>query len=415
MSDERLILDVHKAGATEKTRRLVTNIIPVQNAMPELQKNKLIEDALTRRTRELEFLQDGIRSIIDTEEKLIQTTNILALYKYNLQNDFIADLHRGLYTMLTRSGEYKFLDVKPVYEEDAETGKREIKSVNIYTKMDTLKKAAYGALVDDKGRALFGSTDIIQDANKKLLPLIYDDKVPMPRAFATFSAKQKDGSFKQVWISGYPLHIRKATRNLSDVIVVEMDTSYAPLKIDNNHFVADGQYIHEVAGLTAMLQFGKRLAGTGKKEAITAQTAKQIILTIQSACELSNILGISMTVNKSGRLNVIVRRNSIKDMIPGAVDTSNDAQGRKYTRINYKYVSDAIASAGLYYYKAIEATGIIGEIAKQKIFIPAVSNAAEFPCGDDYKNVVYLKAEKARGDCVEIGHTENKQLTLNGF
>jgi hypothetical protein len=305
--------------------------------------------------------------------------------------------------MLTRPSEHKFLDVKPVFEEDAETGKREMKSVYIYTKIDTLKKAAYGALVDDNGRALFGSTDIIQDANKKFLPLIYDDKVAMPRAFATFSAKQKDGSFKQAWINGYPLHIRKATRSLSDVILVELDTSYAPLKlVSGNRFVADGQYIHEIAGLTAMLQFGKQLIGETKGY-ITPQTAKKIIMTIQSACELNNILGIGIAVNKTGRLNVTVRRNGIKDMIPGAVEKSVDAQRREHTRINYKRVSDAIAQAGLYYYKAIEATGIIDEIAQQNIFIPATSKAAEFPQGDNYKNVVYLKAEKARGNAVEIG------------
>jgi len=405
--DELSLFNFHETGTTENTCRLITNIIPVRDAMPELQKNKLIEDALSKRTKELVFLQDGIRSVIDTPEKLIDTTSILAMYKYNLQNDFVADLHRGLYTMLTRPGEHKFLDVKPVFEENIKTGERELKSIYIYTKIDTIKKAAYGPLVDDNGRALFGSTDIIQDANKKLLPLIYDDKVAMPRAFATFSAKQKDGTFKQAWISGYPLHIRKATRNLSDVIVVELDTSYAPLKLESdNRFVANEQYIHEVAGLTAMLQFGKRLVSRKTKGYISPQTAKKIIMTIQSACELHNILGIGITANKTGRLNITIRRNSIKDMIPDAVDT------REYTRINYKRVSDAIAQAGLYYYKAIETTRIIDEIAKQKIYIPATSKAAEFPQGDNYKNVVYLKVERARGNAVDIGYAESGLLPL---
>ena len=403
MSDELSLLDYHETGTTEKTHRLITNIIPVQNAMPELQKNKLIEDALSKRTKELAFLQDGIRSVIDTPEKLTETTNILAMYKYNLKYDYIADLHRGLYTMLTRSGEYKFLDVKPIFSENIKSGKRELKSIYIYTKLDTIKKAAYGALVDDRGRALFNSTDIIQDANKKLLPLIYDDKVPMPRAFATFSAKQKDGTFKQAWISGYPLHIRKATHKLSDVIVVELDASYAPLKlVSGDQFVADGQYIHEVAGLTAMLQFGKRLIKAGTKGYITPQTAKQIIMTIQSACELNNILGVGVTSTKAGRLNVTVRRKSIKDMIPDAVEIRKN----NYEHIDYKRVSETIAQAGLYYFKAIETTGIIDEIASQNIYIPATNHAAEFPQGDKYKNIVYLKAEKVRGENIEITYTD---------
>jgi hypothetical protein len=401
MSDELTLFNFHETGAKEKTRRLITNIIPLSNIYPQLQRNKLIEDANSQRARELAFLQDGIRSVVDTPEKLAEVTNILAMFKFNLQHDFVADLHRGLYTMLTRPGEHKFLDVKPVFVENTETGKREMKSIYIYTKIDTLKKAAYGPLVDDKGRALFGSTHIIQDANKKLLPLVYDDKVPMPRAFATFSAKQKNGSFKQAWISGYPLHIRKATHNLSDTIVVEMDTSYAPLKIINDNFIADGQFIHEVAGLTAMLQFGKRLSGAGTKGEITAQTAKQIILTVQTACELNKILGIGTPINQSGRLNVTIRRNSIKDMIPDAV--VND-------RINYRRVSNAIAQAGLYYKLAIDKTGILDEISKETgghyIYIPATDRAAEFPQGDNYKNVVYLKAEKARGKDIEIGYED---------
>jgi hypothetical protein len=409
MSDELSLLNIHETGATEKTRRLITNIIPLSNAYPQLQRNKLIKDAKSQKTRELAFLQDGIRSVADTPEKLAEVTNILAMFKFNLQHDFVADLHRGLYTMLTRPEDHKFLGVEPLEGTDPVTGEKGIKSILIFTKQDTLKKATYGPLVDDNGRALFGSTDIIQAANKILLPLIFDDKVPMPRAFASFQSRQTDGSIKQAWVSGYPLHIRKATHNLSDTIVIEMDTSYAPLKISNGKFIADSQFIHEMAGLTAMLQFGKRLAKTGTKGAITAQTAKQIIMTIQTACELKLILGVGTTVNKSGRLNVTIRRNSIKDMIPGAVEKSVDAQRREYTRINYKRVSDAIAQAGLYYKLAIDKTGILDEISKETgghyIYIPATDRAAEFPQGDNYKNVVYLKAEKARGNIMEIGYT----------
>jgi len=401
MSDELSLFNFHESGVKEKTRRLITNIIPLSNVFPQLQRNKLIEDANSQKTRELAFLQDGIRSVADTPEKLANVTNILAMFKFNLQHDFVADLHRGLYTMLTRPGEHKFLNVEPLEGTNSETGERGIKSILIYTKIDTLKKAAYGPLVNDKGRALFGSTDIVQDANKKLLPLVYDDKVPMPRAFASFQAKQRDGSFKRAWISGYPIHIRKATRGLSDTIVIEMDTSYAPLKINNGKFIADGRFIHEVAGLTTMLQFGKRLSGAGTKGGITAQTAKQIILTIQTACELNQILGIGATLNTSGRLNVTIRRNSIKDMVPDAVQCE---------RINFKRVSEAIAQAGLYYKLAIDKTGILDEISKETgghyIYIPATHRAAEFPQGEKYKNVVYLKAEKARGRDIEIGYAD---------
>jgi hypothetical protein len=91
-------------------------------------------------------------------------------------------------------------------------------------------------------------------------------------------------------------------------------------------------------------------------------------------------------------------------MIPDAVE---------HERINYKRVSDAIAQAGTYYKLAIDKTGILDEISKETgghyIYIPATDRAAEFPQGDKYKNIVYLKAEKARGKGIEIGY-ENLRL-----
>ncbi len=93
-----------------------------------------------------------------------------------------------------------------------------------------------------------------------------------------------------------------------------------------------------------------------------------------------------------------------------------DKKKREHTRINYKRVSDAIAQAGLYYKLAIDKTGILDEISKETgghyIYIPATSKAAEFPQGDNYKNVVYLKAERARGSALDIGYTEREVLPL---
>ncbi|MDR0390002.1 MAG: hypothetical protein LBH73_08020, partial [Spirochaetaceae bacterium] len=79
--DDLSLFNFHETEATEKTHRLITNIIPISNIYPQLFKNNLLartDNLLTEKDRELAFLQDGIRSVADTPEKLLAVTNTLA-------------------------------------------------------------------------------------------------------------------------------------------------------------------------------------------------------------------------------------------------------------------------------------------------------------------------------------------------
>jgi hypothetical protein len=216
----------------------------------------------------------------------------------------------------------------------------------------------------------------------------------MPRATATLKkVPQSDGSEADAWISGEPLHIHRATKGLSDLVAIDLDAEIAPIKIEGGKVLADDQFIHNVAGLTAMLQLGKRYTDDEGK-GIKAKTAKTIILTMQAALELSRITGMGVHKNSTGRINITIRRAAVPGLVPGAMRD----MGKPTQRINYKEVSNAIAKAGQYFYKAIELTGIIDELedSSSPIYIPALDRGAEFPEGIPYKNVVYFKADPLR-------------------
>lgn len=144
-----------------------------------------------------------------------------------------------------------------------------------------------------------------------------------------------------------------------------------------------------------MLQLGKRYTDDKAGAGINAMTAKQIILTFQTGMELQRITGFGVAKNNCSRLNVTVRRAALPGMFPSAVIK----KGKPDERLNYKEISNTVAKAGQYFYKAVQLTGILNELEStaKPIYIPALECGAEFPEGINYKNVVYFKADRLRG------------------
>jgi hypothetical protein len=303
----------------------------------------------------------------------------------------IADMYTGLYTMLTR-GE-KFVEKRPIYSIN-ESGEKNLTAYRIITTIPTLYKAALGPLLESNARSLNGAYDIVHEAKKAIDPIIYG-KAPMPRATATLkNVLQPDGSTMDAWISGEPLHIHRATKGFSEFIAVDLDVDFAPVKIDaDGKVTADDQFIHNLAGLTAMIQLGKRYTDDAPGKGIKSQTAKTIILTIQAGIELSRITGMGVKKNSLGRLDITVRRASVPGLVPQAIQD----KGKPTQRINFKEVSNAVAKAGQYMLKAIEITGIKQELENMNpssaIYVPAWEHGAEFPAAPLYKHIAYLKAD----------------------
>jgi hypothetical protein len=223
-----------------------------------------------------------------------------------------------------------------------------------------------------------------------------DGKAAMPRATVSLKdIKKDDGEITDAWISGEPIHIHRMTKKLSDLVAVDLDTEFAPVKFEGNKIRAADQFINNVAGLTAMLQLGKRYCDEKDGKGINAMTAKQIILTFQTGMEIGRITGFGVKQNNSGRVNVTVRRAALPGMFPEAIRD----MGKPTERPNYREISNIVAKAGQYFYKALEMTDILEELEgyKTPIYIPALDRGVEFPDGIHYKNVVYFKADRLRG------------------
>jgi hypothetical protein len=226
-------------------------------------------------------------------------------------------------------------------------------------------------------------------------PSILYGKVPMPRATVTLKDVEKsDGSRGDVWISGEPIHIHRASQISSDLVAVDLDCEFAPVLIEGNKIRAADQFISNVAGLTAMLQLGKRHVDEewDSYTGINCNTAKRIILAIQAGIELGRITGLGVQKNSSNRINITLRRKALPNIIPDAIRYL----GKANERPNYQEVSSAVSKAGQYLYKAIEKTGILDMLneSAKAVYIPATQRGAEFPDEEPYRHVVYFKADR---------------------
>jgi hypothetical protein len=384
---DQISFDLYDLAKNHKGR-LITAIMPTAGVYPEAQKMKLLKEA-TESKRELQFLNNGVLSVLRTPNEILEAVHTFALFKFSREQNYIADMFTGLYTMLTR-GE-RFLGIEEINAKSLDTGKEKKSAIRIITTVETLHKAALGPLLTENARSIHGAYDITHEAKKAIDPII-NGKAPMPRATVTLkNVSMGDGTISDLWISGEPIHIhRHATSNM---VAVDLDCYFAPVKIENNRIVAGDQFLSSIAGLTSMLRLGKRYTDEGKCLGISSGTARKIILAIQMAMKFNSISGFGISKNTSGRINITVRRSELSNIVPEAVRDIGKPTERPY----YKEVSNAVAKAGQYIHKAIEKTGILDQLEafNTPIYIPATDKGAEFPDnkGEPYKNIVYFKAD----------------------
>jgi hypothetical protein len=111
----------------------------------------LINDAIkniTEHERQLAFYNGGIKSIIQNEDELFSVVRAISLFNFSREQDYIADMYTGIYSMLTR-GE-KFIETHPVYGVYPDTGEKYLSTYRIITTIPTLYKAALGRVHTNK-------------------------------------------------------------------------------------------------------------------------------------------------------------------------------------------------------------------------------------------------------------------------
>lgn len=388
---EQTLLNFDKTK--ENIQRQITAIVPTRNIHTETGRGRIAQDVKDGKrkpySKKTAFELEGVKGLISKDADALLVAASIARYKYSINNAYISDIGAGLYTMITtqRKGLY---DCREIGSKDPKTGKWEAFGARVIISLDTLYKAAFGALVDHNGRAIHGAGDIVDAAKDNIIPII-DGKVPMPRAYASVQKiNSQTGEKYEAVIEGEPIRVYRKVSGAKDALIIDLDYFFFPAieKGKDKGLKAADLYIHQVAGLTSFLQLGARIHRGGiKTGSIDVTTARKIILSAQAAYELRYFAPDIVKENQSGRINISLRRKAVGDLYPSAVDN----QGY----IRYKEFSNAVSLAGQYFNNAIEATGIKDDlIEKGKIIIPATEHGAEFP--KEYPQMIYIKADRVK-------------------
>jgi hypothetical protein len=383
VSAEQKLIGLDKTK--ENIPRLVTAIVPTRNIHTEAGRKRIAEQVKTGKREPYEVKQskfelEGVRGVIEKTEDALFYAASLARYKYSVNNAYISDIGAGLYSMVTTQGKglYEWYELS---SKSMKTGKISKTGARIICSLSTLRKAMFGPLVDRNGRAIAGTGDIVGDAWEKIVPIL-DGKVPMPRAYASINLPNDD---TEIVIEGEPIHVYRKLSGARDAFIIDLDYLFFPALEGNRGVKVKTQYLHQVAGLTSFLQLGSKIHSNGKQSGIGVMTARKIILVAQAACELEYFAPGIVKETKAGRINISIRRKAIGDLYPSAVDNQGNPR--------FKVFSDAVALAGQYFIHAMDETGIMDDLIKGKVIIPATNRGAEFP--KEYPQIVYIKADRA--------------------
>lgn len=386
----------------ENVPRQITSTMPVRGIWPITHRATLSEQIKNKEkyayvSPERKFDFEGVKGVVEREEDAFKAAVTMASYRYTITNHHLADSGSGLYSMVTTNqGLY---DVKEVGTRDRQgiftpTGAR------IVCSSSTLWKAMFGPLVNHNGNAIDGAGDIVRKAKEKIMPIL-NGTMPTPRAYASIkkTVKQEDGSLKKVEaiVSGSPITVYRQVTGARDAYIIDIDYSFFPMQLENNIFKAVGgePFIHRVAGQSAFLQLGSMLERrSGNQFSIKIDTAIKILTAAQAVFEMSYFAPGIVKENNSGRVNISLRRDAIRDICPSVVNSTTG-------RIDFQAASYIVAQTGKIFNRAIDYTGIRGELlkltdrdGKPRILIPARSQGAEFP--HEYPGTVYIKVDRMR-------------------
>lgn len=364
----------------ENIPRQITAICPTRNIHPETRREIIAKDVQDGRRTAFEV--DGVRGLIEDNNGAFEVAASLARYRFSAANAYIADIGAGLYTMLTKGqGLYDYRE-----QLDGNTG--EPTCARIILSVETMYKALLGPLVNENGYALRGAGDIVKEAKKEVMPII-NGQVTMPRAFASIQ-KIKDGRKIEAVISGEPIRVYRKMTGARDALVIDLDYFFFPAIEKKRGKTANDLFIHQVAGMTAFLQYGRYLVNQSENKPgnmINALAARKILLAAQAAYELRYFAPEIVKETAGGRTNIALRRDAIPELYPSAID-------RKTGRIRFKDFSDAVAASGRYFRAAMDETGIADQLLNSEgaILVPAENKGAEFP--PETPKIVYIKADR---------------------
>jgi hypothetical protein len=399
----------------EKIGRQAAAIIPARMIFPEAQFHYVKDQVLEgKRTLEISnqeeaeaqqterFMREGVRAYTDTIEKAEKATQALAISQFYKANAYLADIACGLYSIATNPNERNQLaDVQENILRD-KNGKETSLGMHIICTESAIRKVAAGYLVRDNGETIPGAGDAMAELARIVNPILSGITTP-PRVYASYRAIDAQGQPIELLLQGDPIRIYEAkrmTKNTTEKLYsVFLDNRFFPVFWDNGFATANDSFIWQVAGLTAMLDYGRQKYIEWSKEHRPEQVtfpntleARRIMHTVNAAYGLKYFAPGIVKTNSQGRTNVILRRQALDSLVPRGVRRE---EGKK-TFYNYKTCSQHIALCGRYMYMAMENTGLLetikqDETLRSKILIPAMNKGAEFP--EKYPEAVYIKLD----------------------
>ena len=187
MNIEKSLLNFDKSK--ENIPRQITAVVSTRPIYPEVVRShisgKLLnnEYGLVLEAPQKRFEIEGVQGYIERTEDALLVAGSYARFKYSKDNAYISDIGAGLHSMVTTQGKglYEWYQLS---SKNMTTGEEETTGARIILSTETLRKAMFGCLVDNNGRAIAGAGDIVGDAWEKIQPIL-DGKAPMPRAYSS--------------------------------------------------------------------------------------------------------------------------------------------------------------------------------------------------------------------------------------
>ena len=322
----------------------------------------------------------------------------LSRLKYGLENIWMHDIGCGLLSIITTGRAKGFnLDFEVLKNEEGK-----IRVWRVTASRETLRRCVMGPLLGMNGRAVTGAGDIADEVRRHLDPIFAGD-APEPLSYVSIN----QGKFKGI-LKAKPITIRAST---ADAVMLEVDNNFFEMKANKDgDYKTAGPYVCTIAGMGAVLQFGKKIAqdrGIVPPGETWPQmpSAHRLMLYIQTAFQIGTFRPTREIVfrGNNGRYNVNLKRDVAKYVYPECYDAKRGVNGW----IEYKTFSNFVSSSGIMLATAIDETGIADKLPKE-ILIPARDRGAEFPNekpGDGGR--VYLKVDPL-AELTDIGGRFNE-------
>lgn len=367
----------------ERIGRQINVVNPIRMVYPTTRKCELVDKIKTGKVEARNYdetlLRRGVTGVLDSEEQLQELALIVSKLKYGADHTLFNDLGAAINSALTDPGSNaEFYKVDHLVFQ----GSGKIRETSVHVSLEGLVKLVMGPLVDSKGRSVAGAAPVVKEVKRRLLDLLYA-KRPTPRASATVM-----GPNGLVYALSVPIRIGDISSDR--VFEVRIDRRFYPVQEKEGKARIKDLHIHQVAGLSSVLSFGRYILRQQKAYQTSSfpdtPEAYKAVLYIQAAMEMRKFAPSIISPLSRGRYNITFRRTpTIRELRPCAI---RNAEGK----ISYKEVSNFISNVGRMYASAISELGIL-DCLHPMILIPATERGAEFPKNEG--GVVYIKAQKA--------------------